>query len=70
MYRITDMHPRASRAEREQGPGLASEGKYGRGMASESLEEGGVWGITSQVSQETTALNRTLHLPKARLSRT
>ena len=29
MYRTTDMHPRASRAEREQGPGLVREGKYG-----------------------------------------
>lgn len=31
-------------------------------MASENLEEGGVLGITSQIRQKTTALNRT-HLP-------
>lgn len=61
MYKTTDMHPRASRAERDQGPGLVSEGEYGRGMASENLE-GGVWGIASQMSQETTALNR-IHSP-------
>lgn len=62
MYRTTDMHPRALRAEREQGPGLVSEGEFSQGMASENLEEGGVPGIASQTRQETTALNRT-HLP-------
>ena len=41
MYKTTDMHPRASRTEREQGPGLVSEGEYSRGLASENLEEGG-----------------------------
>ena len=62
MYKTTDMHPRASRTEREQGPGLVSEGEYSRGLASENLEEGGVRGVASQMSQETTALNR-IHSP-------
>ena len=49
MYRTADMHPRASRAEREQGPGLVSESEFSQGVASEHLEEGGVPGIASQI---------------------
>ena len=49
MYRTEDMHPRASRAERDQGPGLVSESEFSQGMASENLEEGGVPGIASQI---------------------